>query len=79
MSRNEEFQSGQPESSGPAFVTKGNGKAVHIALTYPNGGLATQCDAWGNTGAHSSRIRRVDAAEATCKSCVKNYARKSGA
>ena len=72
MSRNDEFEIGQPKDIGPAFVTKGSGSAVHIAHVYENGNLATKCDKWGSSGAHSSRIRPTKATEATCKSCIRN-------
>lgn len=77
MSRNEEFEIGQPKDSGPAFVTKGNGSAVHIAHVYDNGNLATKCDKWGSSGAYGSRIKPAQATEATCKTCIRNYAKES--
>ena len=73
MSRNENFEQGTGSApDAPAFVTKGNGAAVHIAHVYENGNLATKCDRWGSSGAHSSRIRPTKATEATCKSCIRN-------
>lgn len=54
------------------YVTKGSGTAIHIAYVYSGGNLATLCDKWGASGAHSSRIRPVATDAATCKSCMRN-------
>ena len=58
------------ETTTPAFVTKGNGTAVHVAQM-SGYILATLCDRWGKVGAYNSRIRPITTDHATCKSCLK--------
>lgn len=54
------------------FVTRGNGKAIHVAKEYAREDgtiwlVAAKCDGWG---ASAGRIvRYVQASEATCQRC----------
>ena len=58
------------------YAKKGNGVAIHIAHVFPGGAIATLCDYWGEIGLRGSRVRPIDAAAATCKSCLRNAAAK---
>jgi len=82
MSRNEHFEQGAGSTPDtPAFVTKGNGAAVHIAVpsSWAAGGVAPKCDGWGGSGGGGrvARVRPSTAEAATCKSCLRAQERES--
>lgn len=70
---------GAPREGNPMnmqFVTRGNGKAIHIQHVWSWGEIATVCNTWFKPGQRSIRVLPIAAEEATCKSCLKIMASK---